>query len=147
MDLKNMTGFEFLKAIADGVLPASPMAQIIPMQLANVEKGRVQFIAKADSCHRNPIGGVHGGFAATVLDSATGCAVHSVLEAGVGYATVDLNVKMVRPIPENKELFADGKIINVSKNIGVSEGEIRDAEGKLYAHATCICMIIRSSNT
>ncbi|EPG6727642.1 PaaI family thioesterase, partial [Acinetobacter baumannii] len=88
-------------------------------------------------------GGVHGGFAATVLDSVTGCAVHTMLPAGVGYGTIDLNVKMCRPLPQNQVLIATGKVINLSKNLGISEGKITDEEGKLYAYATATCMIIR----
>ncbi|EPJ4856766.1 PaaI family thioesterase, partial [Acinetobacter baumannii] len=89
------------------------------------------------------LGGVHGGFAATVLDSVTGCAVHTMLPAGVGYGTIDLNVKMCRPLPQNQVLIATGKVINLSKNLGISEGKITDEEGKLYAYATATCMIIR----
>ena len=94
--------------------------------------------------HLNPLGGVHGGFAATVLDSVTGCAAHTVLAAGEGYGTVDLNIKMCRPIPVNKTLRAEGKVINVSKNLIISEGSIRDEDDKLYACATAINMIIRA---
>ncbi|MEK5790279.1 PaaI family thioesterase, partial [Acinetobacter johnsonii] len=82
-------------------------------------------------------------FAATVLDSVTGCAVHTILPAGVGYGTIDLNVKMCRPLPQNQVLIATGKVINLSKNLGISEGKITDEEGKLYAYATATCMIIR----
>lgn len=86
---------------------------------------------------------MHGGFAATVLDSVTGCAIHTMLEAGVGYGTIDLNIKMCRPIPRGKELLAIGSVINISKNLGISDGKIVDEDGKLYAHATATCMIIR----
>ncbi|MFK7200600.1 PaaI family thioesterase [Acinetobacter baumannii] len=100
------------------------------------------FVVYRDN-HLNPLGGVHGGFAATVLDSVTGCAVHTMLPAGVGYGTIDLNVKMCRPLPQNQVLIATGKVINLSKNLGISEGKITDEEGKLYAYATATCMIIR----
>jgi len=113
------------------------------MQPFEVSEGKISFKAKADHRHLNPLGGVHGGFAATVLDSVTGCAVHTMLEAGVGYGTIDLNIKMCRPIPRDKELLAIGSVINISKNLGISEGKIVDEDGKLYAHATATCMIIR----
>ena len=106
--------------------------------------GHASFKVKADQRHLNPLGGVHGGFAATVLDSATGCAVHTTLEAGVGYGTIDLNVKMCRPVPQNKQLFAIGQLINLSKSLAISEGKLVDEDGKLYAHATATCMIIRT---
>jgi uncharacterized protein (TIGR00369 family) len=89
------------------------------------------------------MGGVHGGFAATVLDSVTGCAVHTLLNAGVGYGTIDLNVKMIRTVPKNEKLIAEGKIINLSKSLGISEGTLKSQDGKLLATATATCMIIK----
>ena len=105
--------------------------------------GQRRLIATADDRHLNPLGGVHGGFAATVLDSATACAVHAALDAGVGYGTVDLNVKMVRPVPRNQELIAEGRLLNLSRTIAIAEATLTDAQGKLYAHATCTCSINR----
>lgn len=145
MNIANMAGLELLTAMADGLLPAPSISETMPMAVNEVEKGVVRFTAKADARHLNPLGGVHGGFAATVLDSVTGCAIHTMLESGVGYGTIDLNVKMVRPIPKDIELFAEGRVINISKNLGVSEGDIKDENGKLYAHATCTCSIVRPS--
>lgn len=138
-----MTGLKFLQAMIDGHIPAASISKTIPMQPTEISEGSVTFKAQADHNHLNPLGGVHGGFAATVLDSVTGCAVHTMLPAGVGYGTIDLNVKMCRPIPPNQALIATGKVINLSKNLGISEGKIIDEEGKLYAYATATCMIIR----
>ena len=146
LDIKNMSGLELLSAMVDGGLPPPSISETIPMKMDVIEKGNVKFIVKADSRHLNPVGGVHGGFAATVLDSVTGCAVHSTLDAGVGFGTVDLNIKMMRPIPINTQLFAVGRVINISRNLAVSEGDIKDAEGKIYAHATCTCSIIRPNS-
>jgi len=143
LDIKNISGLELLTAIADGLIPAPSITETIPMKMDIIEKGTVKFTVKADSRHLNPVGGVHGGFAATVLDSVTGCAVHSTLDAGVSFGTIDLNIKMMRPIPINTSLIAEGRVINLSKNLGVSEGDIKDVEGKIYAHATCTCSIIR----
>jgi uncharacterized protein (TIGR00369 family) len=143
LDLKNMSGFELLSAMVEGLLPVPSVTETIPMKMDIIKKGIVNFTVKADSRHLNPVGGVHGGFAATVLDSVTGCAIHSVLDAGISYGTIDLNIKMMRPIPINTNLFAEGRVINISKNLGVSEGEIKDIDGKIYAHATCTCSIIR----
>ncbi|MFU9044933.1 PaaI family thioesterase [Acinetobacter tibetensis] len=144
MNIKEMTGLELLKAMCAGKAPAPSISETIPMTPYEVRLGSIHFKAKADQRHLNPLGGVHGGFAATVLDSVTGCAIHSMLEAGVGYGTIDLNIKMCRPIPQNKDLIAIGTVINMSKNLGMSEGKIVDEEGKLYAHATATCMIIRA---
>ena len=144
MNPKDFTGLQIMQAFAQGLLPMPAIAKTMPMSCELVEAGRVVFIATANQTHTNPLGGVHGGFAATVLDSVTGCAVHTMLEAGVGYGTIDLNIKMCRPIPKDKELLAIGSVINISKNLGISEGKIVDEDGKLYAHATATCMIIRS---
>ncbi|QYJ77424.1 PaaI family thioesterase [Shewanella acanthi] len=143
MKVENMNGVELLTAMIEGHLPAPSISETMPMQLIEVAVGYVKFSAKADARHLNPMGGVHGGFAATVLDSVLGCAVHSALEAGVGYGTVDLNIKMVRPIPQNTDLFAEGRLINLSRNLGIAEGSLKDAAGKLYAHGTTTCSIIR----
>lgn len=139
---KEMTGLEFLQAMIDGHIPRASISETIPMDLHSISKGEASFNVKADQRHLNPLGGVHGGFAATVLDSVTGCAVHTTLEAGVGYGTIDLNVKMCRPVPKDKTLLAIGKVINLSKNLAISEGQLIDEDGKLYAHATATCMII-----
>ena len=138
-----MTGLEFLQAMIEGHIPPASISKTIPMQPTEISEGSVTFKSQSYHNHLNPVGGVHGGFAATVLDSATGCAVHSTLEADVGYGTIDLNVKMCRPVPQNKTLKAIGKVINISKNLAISEGQLLDDEGKLYAHATATCMIIR----
>ncbi len=138
-----MTGLELLQAMIEGHIPPASISKTIPMQPTEISEGSVTFTAQADHNHLNPLGGVHGGFAATVLDSVTGCAVHTMLPAGVGYGTIDLNVKMCRPLPQNQVLIATGKVINLSKNLGISEGKITDEEGKLYAYATATCMIIR----
>ncbi|NWK75222.1 PaaI family thioesterase [Acinetobacter sp. SwsAc6] len=142
MNIKEMTGLEILKAMMQGQIPPASISEIIPMQPQKIEQGHVEFVVQADQRHLNPLGGVHGGFAATVLDTVTGCVVHSALGAGIGYGTIDLNVKMCRPIPKNQELLAIGNLINISKNLAISEGKIIDAEGKIYAHATATCMII-----
>lgn len=143
MGIEQLTGLQVMQAIVAGKIPAPSIAETMPMKPLSADYGQVIFEVKADDRHLNPMGGVHGGFAATALDTATGCAVHTVLEAGVSYGTVDLNVKMMRPIPQDKTLIAEGSVINVSKSLGVSEGVIKDEEGKIYAHATCTCMILR----
>ncbi len=143
MSPRDMTGLQIMQAFAQGLIPPAPIAKTVPMQAESVEKGRVVFIATADESHTNPLGGVHGGFAATVLDSVTGCATHTVLAAGESYGTTDLNVKMCKPLPFNKPLRAEGRVINVGGRLVISEGDIRDDEGLLYAHATATCMILR----
>lgn len=143
MNPKEMTGLQLMQAMCAGKIPPASISETIPMRPFEVSEGSIHFKVQADSRHLNPLGGVHGGFFATVLDSVTGCAVHTLLEAGIGYGTIDLNIKMCRPIPKNKELLAVGTVLNMSKNLGISEGKITDEDGKLYAHATATCMIIR----
>jgi len=143
MDIKNLSGLQIMQEMCNGNLPMPSMATTIPMKPTLIEIGQVTFEVQADQHHLNPLGGVHGGFAATVLDTVTGCAIHTVLEAGAGYGTIDLNIKMCRPIPQNRPLTAIGQIINTSKNLAISEGKIIDEDGKLYAHATATCMIFR----
>jgi uncharacterized protein (TIGR00369 family) len=121
MEANKLTGLEFLTQMRDGIIPGPPISETMNIESEEVKKGYVKFIAKADKRHINPLGGVHGGFAATVLDSVTGCAVHTMLDAGIGFGTVDLNIKMLRPVPLEKELIAEGNVINISNRIGVSE--------------------------
>ena len=143
MDKKEHSGLELLKLCASGELPHPPMAETIPMVMVDIDEGKVRFRVRASAAHYNPLGMVHGGFAATVLDSVTGCAVHTMLEPGVPYATIDLNIKFVSQIPVDTDLWADARVINISKRLGIAEGTIKDEAGKLYAHGTASCMIKR----
>lgn len=143
MNPREMTGLQIMQAFAQGLFPTPGIARTMPMQPVEVEKGRVVFNATANETHTNPLGGVHGGFAATVLDSVTGCATHTVLGAGESYGTTDLSIKMCKPLPFNKPLRAEGRVINTGGRLVISEGDIRDEDGTLYAHATATCMILR----
>jgi uncharacterized protein (TIGR00369 family) len=143
MDIGKLSGLEFMKNLLEKRISPPAITETMPMEVTEVTSGYVKFSAKADKRHTNPFGGVHGGFAATVLDSVTACAVHTMLEAGIGFATLDLNTKMVNPIPLGKELVGEGRVIHLSKKIGLSEGTLKDAQGNLYAHATAIFMIKR----
>jgi len=138
-----MSGLELLRRMVAGTHHRSAMAETVPMMFLEVDVGRVKLSARADERHLNPLGNVHGGFAATVLDSVTGCAVHSALEAEVGYSTIDLQVKMLRPVPQNQELIAQGNAVHVSRSIATSEGTLLSADGKLLATATATCFLKR----
>lgn len=141
MNPLEMTGLELLRAAVTGDLSVASMEQTIPMSFLEADVGRVKISARADSRHLNPLGGVHGGFAATVLDSATGCAVHSTLEAGAWYATIDLQVKMLRPVPRDQDLVAEANTVHVSRSLATSEGTLRSSDGKLLATATATCFL------
>jgi uncharacterized protein (TIGR00369 family) len=143
MNPSEMSGRELVQAMVEGKFAHPSMAETIPMRTTEAARGHVTFTVRADKRHLNPLGGVHGGFAATVLDSVTGCAVHTMLDVGVGYGTVDLNVKMLKAIPLDRDLTAEGRVIHLSRTIGLSEGSLKDEEGTLFAHATATCAIIR----
>lgn len=135
-------GLAFLRGIIDGRLPVPPMADTLGFRLIAVDKGRAVFEGLPQACHYNPIGVVHGGLAMTLLDSALGCAVHSTLDRGETYTTLEIKVNLVRPITKDTgPVRAEGRIIHRGRSVGTSEGDIKDAGGKLYAHATTTCMI------
>ena len=138
-----MTGMEILRSMMDKELPYPTICNTFPMYIAQVDKGKIIFHVTANDSHLNSMGGVHGGFSATVLDTVTGCAVHTLLDSGIGYATIDLNIKMIRPIPKDEKLFAVGEIINISKSLGISEGSLKTKDGKLLATGTATCMILK----
>lgn len=143
MNPATMSGLELLRASAEGKLPRASISETMGLIAMEVEEGHVVIHARADARHLNPLGGVHGGFAATVLDSVTGCAVHSQLPAGVAYGTVDLNVKMLRPVPKDSDLVAEARVTHLSNSLGVAEGSLRDGSGNLLASASATCFIKR----
>lgn len=143
MNPQEMSGLEWMRAAVAGHLSPASMAQTVPMAFVEAEAGYVKMSARADERHLNPMGGIHGGFAATVLDSVTGCAVHSTLEPGVGYGTIDLHVKMLRPVPRDMDLVAEARTVHVSRNIATSEGTLKSSDGRLLATATATCFVKR----
>lgn len=143
MDKHHYTGLEFLTAVKNGEIAAAPMADTLPMQLIEVSPGKVTYKVTPAKEHLNIQGGVHGGFCATALDSATGGAVHTVVDKGISFSTIDLNVKMIRPMQIDTAYYAHGELINAGRNILTSEGRIVDENGKVYAFASATLMIIR----
>jgi len=144
---KTISGIEYLKALQTGELPPPPIAVLMDMWITEVSEGRVVFAAEPAEYHYNPLGTVHGGFTATLLDSALGCVVQSMLPAGTGYTTVELKVNYLRPITTKTGMvYCEGKIIYVGGRIATAEGRLTDAEGKLYAHGTTTCIILRPSS-
>jgi uncharacterized protein (TIGR00369 family) len=140
--LLSHSGLDFLQGVIDGTSPAPPIAGTLGFQLVAVEKGRAVFEGVPQHRHYNPIGVVHGGFAMTLLDSALGCSVHTTLEKGDAYTTLEIKVNLVRPLTKETGLIrAEGRILHRGRTLGTAEGEIKDAGGKLYAHATTTCMI------
>ena len=139
---RGLAGIDFLRKIIAGELPQPPIAHSLDYQLLEVGEGRAAFGFKPAELHYNPIGMVHGGIACTLLDSAMGCAVHSVLPAGTGYTTLEVKVNMVRAIGKDTPfLRAEGKLLHSGKSTAIAEGRLVDEQGKLYAHATTTCMV------
>lgn len=140
---RNCNGVTYLQKMLDGEIDAPPMInETVPMILSKAEHGHVAFNTHASEKHLNTMGGVHGGYAATLIDTATGYAVLSTLEKNQYSMTIDLQIKMLRPIPLNTILVADGIIINRSKSLGVSQATIKDQDGKLYATGNASLMIV-----
>ncbi|MBE1496479.1 uncharacterized protein (TIGR00369 family) [Amycolatopsis lexingtonensis] len=139
-----MSGLEYLTAIKDGRIPGPPIAAHFGLRWERIEHGEVEAVAEPDESLYNPIGMVHGGVAATMLDSVVGCAVHTTLPAGVGYASVELKVSYLRAIHAGRgEIRAVGRVVKEGARIAFAEGEIRDAEGRLLATASGTCVITR----
>ncbi|HEY6252906.1 MAG TPA: PaaI family thioesterase [Candidatus Angelobacter sp.] len=141
-EAKKLTGYQLIKGIMDGLFPVPPISKVLNFRLAEIEPGRAVFIGEPSIEYYNPIGSVHGGYAATLLDSCMGCAVHTTLPAGVGYTTLEIKINFVRAILEDSgPLTAEGKVISVGKRIGTAEGRIFDTQNRLYAHGTTTCLI------
>ena len=135
-------GLSFLKGIIDGTLPAPPISKMMEYSLTEAEPGRAVFECVPQFAHYNPIGVVHGGLAMTLLDSALACAIHTTLKKGEGYTTLEIKVNLTRALTKDTGLVrATGRLIHRGRTIATSEGDIRDAAGTLYAHATTTCMI------
>jgi uncharacterized protein (TIGR00369 family) len=140
--LKSYDGLDFLKTMIDGTLPQPPMAELMGFHLAEAEQGRAVFEGLPEFRHYNPIGTVHAGFAATLLDSALGCAIFSTLVKGDGWTTLELKLNLVRPLTKDTgPVRAEGRIIHRGRTVATAEGDLKDRAGKLYAHATTTCMI------
>ena len=142
---RNLSGLEFLQKIVAGELSPPPMAALMNFDLAELQEGQATFSVKPAEYHYNPIGVVHGGLAMTLLDSAMGCAVHSTLPAGAMYTTLETKVNFVRALTvETGRVRCEAKVIHVGGRTATAEGRVLDEAGKLYAHGTTTCLILRS---
>jgi uncharacterized protein (TIGR00369 family) len=140
--LKSYDGLGFLRGIVNGAVPNPPISELLGFHLVEVEEGRAVFEGIPEFRHYNPIGTVHGGFAATLLDSALGCAIFSTIRKGDTWTTLELKFNLVRPISKDTgPVRAEGRIVHRGRTVATSEGDLKDRAGKLYAHATTTCMI------
>lgn len=140
--LKAVSGIDFLRGILNGDYPVAHIGKTLDFIPVEGEAGRIVFQGTPGLQHYNPLGSVHGGYFCTLLDSAVGCAVQSMLPAGIGYTTLEIKVNLIRAM-SNKTgpVRAEGKVIQVGRQVGTAEGRIVDAAGKVYAHATTTCLI------
>ena len=141
-EMRNRSGLEFLRDIISGTLPFPPIGKTLNFFPMEAEEGRVVFQGTPTFDFYNPIGTVHGGWVATLLDSCMGCAIQTTLKRGCGYTTAELKVNIVRPMSDKTgPVRAEGKVIHPGRQVATSEGRLYGPDGKLYAHGTTTCVI------
>jgi uncharacterized protein (TIGR00369 family) len=139
----DMTGLDFLRAIAEGRIPPPPVAALLGMGIVDVQRGQVTFSLDVGEHLYNPIGSVHGGIFCTLLDSAMGCAVHSTLDRGQAYATLELKVNLVKALTTNTpKVVATGQVVSAGRRVVTASGQITGPDGTLYGHATTTVLIL-----
>ena len=142
---KEMTGLEFVQGLANGTLPLNTLAKTLGYDITEAESGRVVITAEPKDIHLNPAGAVHGGLAATMLDSCMGLAIQSTLEKGDGSTTLEFKISFIRPItPETGPIKAEGTVISRGRRIGTAEGRVTDGRGRLLVHGTTTCLILEN---
>jgi uncharacterized protein (TIGR00369 family) len=143
-DMAGLSGREMLEAMLAGRLPAPPIGKTLGFRLVEIGEGIAVFEGDPGPHLLNPLGSVHGGWAMTLIDSATGCALHTTLPAGVGYTTVETKVNMTRGIrAEEGRVRCEGRLLSSGKQIATAEARLLSADGKLLAHGTSTLMILR----
>jgi uncharacterized protein (TIGR00369 family) len=146
-DLAVHSGIELLRRLLDGLYPAPPIAALMNFTITEVDSGRVVFRGLPGERHLNPLGGVHGGWAATIMDSALACAVQTTLAAGEAYTTAEFKVNFLRPItPRTGEVACEGTVVHRGRTLAVSEARLTDSSGKLLAFGTETCSIFPLAN-
>jgi uncharacterized protein (TIGR00369 family) len=142
--ISELSGLERMRQVIAGELPAPPIAQLMNIRLVEADEGRVVFEGIPEEDHYNPIGMVHGGFAATILDSAMGCAVHTLLPARVAYTTLEFKLNFIKALTVNSgPVRAIGTVLHGGRTTSLAEGRLVSANGTLYAHATTTCLLFR----
>ena len=139
-----MSGLEFVQGLADGTLPLNTIAETLGYDVAEAANGRVVVTAEPSGAHLNPAGTVHGGLAATLLDSCMGLAILTTLEKGVGQTTLEFKISLLRPItPDTGPIKAEGTVLSRGRRVGTAEGRVTDDNGRLLAHGTTTCLIFQ----
>ena len=141
-ELRRVNGLEFMQGLIAGKYPVPPIMQALQFTLDRVEHGVTVFSGEAKFDFYNPIGTVHGGWVATLLDSCMGCAMHTTMKPGQGYTSLEIKVTFVRPVLDTTgRVTAEGRVIYAGSRTGTAEGKLTDARGKLLAHSTTTCLI------
>lgn len=142
---KEMSGLEFVQGLVDGTLPLNTIAETLGYDVTEVANGRVVVTAVPNDSHLNPSGTVHGGLAATLLDSCMGLAIRSTLEKGVAQTTLEFKISLLRPItPQTGLVRAEGVVLSSGRRVGTAEGRLTDDKGRMLAHGTTTCLIFQS---
>jgi uncharacterized protein (TIGR00369 family) len=141
---RELSGLDYMRRLIAREFAPPPIAQLLGFTLVAVEEGAATFRGEPGEQHMNPIGSVHAGFAATLLDSAMGCAVHTTLPAGVGYTTLELSVNLVRGIaPDTGPVICEGRTLHVGRRTATAEARlVAESTGKLLAHAKTTCLVL-----
>lgn len=140
-----MTGLQTLQAMLRGELPYPPIARTLAFQLLEVGEGRAVFQGAPGPDHLNPMGGIHGGWYATLLDSALGCAVHTMMPPGRGYTTAELGINLVKAINGKvQRVRAEGKVVHCGRQLATAEARLYGPDGTLYAHGTTTCLVFEA---
>lgn len=140
-------GLEVMQALLNGELPYAAIGKTLDFMLIEATTGRCVFQGTPGPAHLNPMGGIHGGWYATLLDSALGCAVHTMMPAGRGYTTAELGVNIVKAIPSKvTRVRAEGKVIHCGRQLATAEARLFGPDGTLYAHATTTCLVFELPN-
>ena len=140
---EGMSGLEFLEAVRRGELPPAPVATLIGMTFDDVDEGRAVFSIEPSTQHENPMGTMHGGILATLLDSAMGCAVMSMLRPGTTFTTLELKTNYVRAVTARTgRLHAEGRVVHLGGRVATTDARVIDDNDRLYAHATSTCLLI-----
>jgi uncharacterized protein (TIGR00369 family) len=138
-----LSGVDFIRAIRDGAIPPPPIAMLFGMQIREVEVGQVVFECEPDESAYNPIGVVHGGLVCTLSDTVAGCAVHTTLDAGVAYTSIDINVSYLRPVTKGSGVLrATGRVTKPGRRVAYCAAEIVDQAGKVVATASSSCLVM-----
>lgn len=140
--MASMTGLEFLQAIIDGKMPAPPIMRAMGFLVTKVEKGYALAEAIPSFEYYNPIGSVHGGYAATLMDTVLGVSVHTMMDKGQGYTTLEFKISFIKAVTKDTgPIRAEGRVLSAGRRAATAEAHLRDASGKLLAHATTTCLI------